>query len=73
MVYYLATLNDSDGPLLIALAVAALVVILATSSTRKRPTTTATDRAHTCRGCGTVHPGYANFCRRCGQRRQKFA
>ncbi len=67
MVYYLATLNDSDGPLLIALAVAALVVILATSSTKKRPTMTA-DRAHTCRGCGTVHPGYANFCRRCGHR-----
>ena len=67
MVYYLATFNDSDGPLLIALAVAALVVILASSSSKKRPTMTA-ERAHTCRGCGTVHPGYANFCRRCGQR-----
>jgi len=67
MVYYLAAMNDSDGPLLVALAVAALVVILATSSTKKRPTTLP-DRPHTCRGCGTVHPGYANFCRRCGHR-----
>ena len=67
MMYFLAVLNDSDGPLLIALAVAALVVILASSSTKKRPTIGA-ERAHTCRGCGTVHPGYANFCRKCGQR-----
>jgi hypothetical protein len=67
MMYLLAVLNDSDGPLLIALAVAALVVILASSSSKKRPTISA-DRAHTCRGCGTVHPGYANFCRKCGQR-----
>ncbi len=67
MMYLLAVMNDSDGPLLIALAVAALVVILASSSSKKRPTIQA-DRPHTCRGCGTVHPGYANFCRRCGQR-----
>ena len=67
MMYFLATLNDADGPLLISLAVAALVVILASSSSKKRPTPP-TDRAHTCRGCGTVHAGYANFCRRCGQR-----
>jgi ribosomal protein L40E len=67
MMYFLAVLNDSDGPLLIALAVAALVVILATSSSKKRPTASA-ERPHTCRGCGTVHPGYAQFCRRCGQR-----
>ncbi len=32
MMYLLAVMNDSDGPLLIALAVAALVVILASSS-----------------------------------------
>ena len=38
MMYLLAVMNDSDGPLLIALAVAALVVILATSSNKKRPT-----------------------------------
>jgi hypothetical protein len=67
MMYFLAVLNDSDGPLLIALAVAALVVILASSSSKKKPTTSES-RAHTCRGCGTVHAGYANFCRRCGQR-----
>ena len=67
MMYFLAVLNDSDGPLLIALAVAALVVILATSSSKKRPMISA-ERPHTCRGCGTVHPGYAQFCRRCGQR-----
>ena len=67
MMYLLAMMNESDGPLLIALAVAALVVILATSSNKKRPPIQA-QKAQTCRGCGTVHPGYANFCRRCGQR-----
>ena len=67
MMYLLAMMNDSDGPLLIALAIAALVVILATSSNKKRPPIPL-QKAHTCRGCGTVHPGYANFCRRCGQR-----
>jgi hypothetical protein len=67
MVYYLASFSDSDGPLLIALAMAALVVILATSSTKKRPAPMA-QKPQTCRGCGTVHPGYANFCRRCGRR-----
>lgn len=67
MMYLLAVLNDSDGALLISLAVAALVVILASSSSKKKPASHE-QRAHTCRGCGTVHPGYANFCRRCGQR-----
>jgi len=67
MMYLQAMMNESDGPLLIALAVAALVVILVTSSNKKRPTIRV-DKAHTCRGCGTVHPGYASFCRRCGQR-----
>lgn len=65
--YFIAMFVDSDGPLLIALAVAALVVILASSAGKKRPMISA-EKAHTCRGCGTVHPGYANFCRRCGQR-----
>jgi len=67
MTYLLAVISDSDGPLLIALAVAALVVILASSSSKRRPPVSA-ERAHTCRGCGTVHAGYANFCRKCGQR-----
>lgn len=67
MMYLLAVLNDADGPLLISLAVAALVVILASSSSKRRPPIPS-NHPHSCRGCGTVHPGYANFCRRCGQR-----
>ncbi len=69
--YFIAMFVDSDGPLLIALAVAALMVILASSSGKKRPSQhqrISPEKAHTCRGCGTMHAGYANFCRRCGQR-----
>jgi hypothetical protein len=62
-------LFDSDVPLLTALAIATLIVILAGSSPakNKRPTQLR-ERPHACPGCGTVHPQYASFCRRCGQR-----
>jgi predicted amidophosphoribosyltransferase len=60
---------DSDVPLLVALAIAALVVILASSSSANRKRQIVHDqRPHACPGCGTVHPGYANYCRRCGAR-----
>lgn len=67
--YFCSMLFDSDVPLLMALAIAALVVILATSSSpnKKRPMVHG-ERPHACAGCGTVHPQYASFCRRCGAR-----
>jgi len=57
---------DSDVPLLLALAIAALVVILASSSSAKKRPAIHGDRPHACSGCGTVHPSYASYCRRCG-------
>ena len=62
-------LFDSDVPLLMGLAIAALIVILTSSSGGKkhRPMSHG-ERPHACPGCGTVHPPYASYCRRCGQR-----
>ena len=61
-------LIDSDVPLLLALTVAALIVVLVSSSSSKRRPASHGNRPHACPGCGTVHPGYASYCRRCGAR-----
>ena len=68
MMFTIAASFAPDAPLLTALLIAALVLILATSSSSKKRPTMRSDGPHTCRGCGTVHPQYANFCRRCGER-----
>ena len=54
------------GTLFFLILVAALVFALAATARLNRRHAALTDR-RTCRSCGTSHPPFAAYCRRCGR------
>jgi len=51
---------------LVVVAIVLLIMLLRTASMHKRHSLDTDQRL--CRGCGTSHPRFAVFCRRCGRR-----
>ena len=51
---------------ILAVAVILLILLMRAAGGNRRHGSGAGERQ--CRGCGTSHPTYAAFCRRCGQR-----
>ncbi len=54
------------GPLIFFLIVLMVVWMLSMGFKRSRRKDLGVQRA--CINCGTIHPGHANFCRRCGRK-----
>jgi ribosomal protein L40E len=50
----------------IAIGVTVLIMLMRTASMHRRHTMHTDQRL--CRGCGTSHPAFASFCRRCGRK-----
>jgi ribosomal protein L40E len=53
--------------LLLLLTVAVVILLLVATAVQHRRHSAQTDQK-LCRGCGTAHPAFAQFCRRCGRR-----
>ena len=51
--------------LLVLLAVAITILLLITTATQHRKHSAQT-QTRICKNCGTSHPTFAHFCRRCG-------
>jgi ribosomal protein L40E len=54
-------------PLFLFVVAAMLLVMLIWTASMHRQHSQDTDQ-RLCRGCGSSHPTYAQFCRRCGRR-----
>jgi ribosomal protein L40E len=52
---------------LVIVIVAVLVFLLIATASQHRRHSSQTD-VRLCRGCGTGHPAFAGFCRRCGRK-----
>jgi len=50
----------------VVIVAVALIFVIATVSSNRRAASRAAQR--TCPACGAPHPGFARFCRRCGQK-----
>lgn len=54
------------GFILVVIAVVVLIMLIRTASSNRRHVMRTDQRL--CRGCGTSHPAFAVFCRRCGRK-----
>jgi predicted amidophosphoribosyltransferase len=50
----------------VVIVVVALIFVIATVASHRRAASRAAQR--TCSACGAPHPGFARYCRRCGQK-----
>jgi ribosomal protein L40E len=65
MAMYYYTPHDSHWFVVFGLIVVGVMLVRTAKISRQH--TMETDQ-HVCKGCGTPHPGFAQFCRQCGRR-----
>lgn len=63
---FMNMLSDSPKFLVVAAGVVLLVMILSAGSRQKRELSRAEDKV--CGACGSGHPPFAQFCRKCGRK-----
>jgi ribosomal protein L40E len=57
---------DMSGMVLVGIIVLVVVLLVATAVQHRRHSAQTDQRL--CRSCGTSHPAFAEYCRRCGKR-----
>ena len=57
---------DNPKFLIVAVVIVLLIMILGSNSRQKRELSRATDKV--CNACGSGHPMFAQFCRKCGKK-----